>query len=164
MHRSLLNAALSLLPPTRFFTLKKLIAKFCKVEVGNNTCLAGGTRFYGRAPVVIGSACWIGLNVRVYLGVSNGVSIGNNCDIAPDVVFHTGTHDIGPTDRRAGRPTSAPIEVGDGTWIGTRAVVLAGARIGSGCVVAAGSVVISGEYPNDTLLVGVPAKPRRRLD
>jgi carbonic anhydrase/acetyltransferase-like protein (isoleucine patch superfamily) len=44
------------------------------------------------------------------------------------------------------------------------AVVLNGARIGSGCLVAAGAVVLEGAtFEPGTLIAGVPAKARRQL-
>jgi acetyltransferase-like isoleucine patch superfamily enzyme len=42
-------------------------------------------------------------------------------------------------------------------WLGTRVLVLKGARIGSGTIVGAGSIV-SGTLPGDVLAVGSPAK------
>ena len=55
------------------------------------------------------------------------------------------------------------IEIGNGTWIGTNATILTETKIGSGCVVAADSVVISGEYPDNSLLAGVPARVKKAL-
>jgi carbonic anhydrase/acetyltransferase-like protein (isoleucine patch superfamily) len=44
------------------------------------------------------------------------------------------------------------------------AVVLNGARIGNGCLVAGGAVVLEGsEIPDGSLVAGVPAKVRRAL-
>jgi carbonic anhydrase/acetyltransferase-like protein (isoleucine patch superfamily) len=54
--------------------------------------------------------------------------------------------------------------VEDDTLIGIGAIVLNGARIGKGSVVAAGSLVPEGmQVPPDTLVMGVPAKPRRAV-
>ena len=64
----------------------------------------------------------------------------------------------------AGRPVrQAPVVIERGAWIATRAMVLAGVRIGSRAVVAAGSVVHR-DVPPDTLVAGVPARPVRTLD
>jgi carbonic anhydrase/acetyltransferase-like protein (isoleucine patch superfamily) len=43
-------------------------------------------------------------------------------------------------------------------------VMLGGAHVGAGCVVAAGAVVIAGTYPAQSLLAGVPARIVRQLD
>ena len=50
------------------------------------------------------------------------------------------------------------IEIGDDVWIGANATVLKGACIGNGCIVATGAVVLSGEYPERSLIAGNPAK------
>jgi len=52
--------------------------------------------------------------------------------------------------------------VEDDTLIGIGATILNGARIGKGSVVAAGSLIPEGmDVPPGTLVMGVPAKPRR---
>lgn len=54
--------------------------------------------------------------------------------------------------------------VEDDALIGIGAVILNGARIGKGSVVAAGSLVPEGmDVPAHTLVMGVPAKPRRAV-
>lgn len=52
----------------------------------------------------------------------------------------------------------------DDCLIGIGAIILNGARIGSGSVVAAGALVPEGmQVPTNTLVMGVPAKPRREV-
>jgi carbonic anhydrase/acetyltransferase-like protein (isoleucine patch superfamily) len=52
----------------------------------------------------------------------------------------------------------------DDSLIGIGAIVLTGARIGRGSVVAAGALVPEGmQVPADTLVMGMPAKPRRAV-
>jgi carbonic anhydrase/acetyltransferase-like protein (isoleucine patch superfamily) len=54
--------------------------------------------------------------------------------------------------------------VGDGSLIGIQAVVLDGAVIGKNCLVAAGALVTSGkEFPDNSLIMGSPAKAVREL-
>ena len=53
----------------------------------------------------------------------------------------------------AGPPASRTIVIGNGTWIGANVTVIAGAVIGSGCVVAARAVVVT-DVPDDTLAAG----------
>jgi carbonic anhydrase/acetyltransferase-like protein (isoleucine patch superfamily) len=54
--------------------------------------------------------------------------------------------------------------IGDGSLIGIQAVVLNGARIGKGCLVGAGALVTEGkEFPDNSLIVGAPAKVVRQL-
>lgn len=54
--------------------------------------------------------------------------------------------------------------VGDGSLIGIQAVILNGAVIGENCLVAAGAVVKeNANFPDNSLIVGAPAKVVREL-
>ena len=53
--------------------------------------------------------------------------------------------------------------IGDGCWLGGNVAVLPGVSIGSGCVIAAGSIVTADCEP-DCLYAGIPAQLKRRLD
>jgi len=54
--------------------------------------------------------------------------------------------------------------VGDNSLIGIQAVVLNGARIGKNCLVGAGALVTEGkEFPDNSLILGSPAKVVREL-
>ena len=55
--------------------------------------------------------------------------------------------------------------VGAGALIGMGATVLNGARIGAGCLVGANALVTEGkDFPDNSLIVGAPAKAVRTLD
>jgi acetyltransferase-like isoleucine patch superfamily enzyme len=90
------------------------------------------------------------------------IIIGRNCDIAPRAIIHAGSHETGSSQRRAGKVYSGNIEIGDGCWLGTSAILLDGAKIGKGCVVAAGSLVKT-EFPDNVLVAGVPAVIKKEL-
>ena len=85
------------------------------------------------------------------------VIIGNNCDIAPEVTFHTGGHAIGTSDRRAGEGEIYTQSVGHGTWIGGRVTIINQTKIGNLCVVASCACVTK-DVADNTLVGGVPAK------
>ena len=54
--------------------------------------------------------------------------------------------------------------IGEGTLIGIQAVILNGAKIGKNCLVGAGALVTEGkEFPDNSLIVGAPAKVVRLL-
>ena len=55
------------------------------------------------------------------------------------------------------------VRIGNNVWLCARTVVLRDTSIGDGSVVAAGSVV-SGRYPENSLISGVPATVVRKLD
>ena len=55
--------------------------------------------------------------------------------------------------------------IGDNSLIGMGAIVLNGARIGRNCLVGAGALVTEGkEFPDNSLIVGSPARAIRTLD
>lgn len=115
---------------------------------------------FGSARVSIGEGTFV--NEDCVFANSVLVSIGRRCDIAHDVMFVTNTHELGDDQRRAGASKTAPIQVGDGCWIGARAVILPGVAIGSGTIIAAGAIV-SQDCEAHSLYAGVPARKIRDL-
>ncbi len=108
----------------------------------------------------------IGAETTVNIGTlltGGHIEIGRRCDIAPNVTIHAGSHEMGDANRRAGRTYAGKIVIGDGNWIGTGVTILEGARIGNGCLIAAGSVVTAGDYDDNVLLAGVPAKVKKAV-
>ena len=54
--------------------------------------------------------------------------------------------------------------IGDGSLIGIGAIILNGAKIGKNCLVGAGALVTEGkEFPDGTLIVGIPAVAKREM-
>ena len=66
-----------------------------------------------------------------------------------------------PPTRLAGFET-APIEIGDGVWVGCKATILRGVRVGDGAVIGAHALVRS-NISDGMLAVGLPAKAVRCL-
>ena len=64
------------------------------------------------------------------------------------------SHELGPSESRAGSVVGLPVSIGDGVWIGARTTVLPGVTIGPGAIVAAGSVV-NRDVEADTMVAGV---------
>ena len=53
--------------------------------------------------------------------------------------------------------------MGDNCWFGANVTVLQGVTIGSGCVIAAGSVVAH-DLPDNCLAAGVPAQVKKYIE
>lgn len=157
------NIILKLLPPTRFFVLKRTLLNLLGFCIGKNARICGDVRFYGRGGITIGDNTWIGIGCTFYVTQAAAIVIGSNCDIAPEVSFHTGSHEPGDHIRRAGAGVSKPIYIGDGSWIGTRTTILGGANIGRISIVGACSMVSEDKYPESSLLVGIPAVIKKKL-
>ena len=106
-----------------------------------------------------------GIGDYAHIGCSGGVTIGSNVIAGPYVTFHSQEHVLDDPDmpiRSQGTRESA-VTIGDDVWIGARATFLAGARVGDGSVVAAGSVV-RGEFPANCIIGGVPARVLKQRD
>ena len=59
--------------------------------------------------------------------------------------------------REQGFSEALPVVIGDDVWIGRRAMIMPGVKIGNGVVVAAGAVVTK-DVPDFAIVGGVPAK------
>jgi len=160
--RHLVNLILWPFPPTRLFAMRRVLLRLAGVGVGANARVSGRGWIYGAGDIYIGQDSWLSPGVVAYTHRDAAIHIGERCDIGPEVRFVTGSHQIGPRQRRAGQGTALPIVVGNGCWIGAGATLLGGVTIGDGSIVAAGAVVRA-NVPPDTLVAGVPATPRKSL-
>lgn len=109
-----------------------------------------------------GASISIGDNCRlngVCVHAQRSISIGNNCVIAAGVnIIDANGHQVISSNRTVGRDDPKPIRIGNNVWIGVNALILKGANIGDNSVVSAGSVVGGGDYPQNSLIQGNPAK------
>ena len=96
------------------------------------------------------------------------VEIGDECQIASStIISDTDFHPVDPILRSKqvkgesipySRVGKKEIKTGNNVWIGWNCTILKGVEIGNDCIVAAGSVVLAGSYPNGSLIAGNPAK------
>jgi acetyltransferase-like isoleucine patch superfamily enzyme len=109
----------------------------------------------------IGDRCNIGRRSAVV--ARQRVEIGDDVTFAPDVYVTDHNHRYDDPDTPITRQwvDSAPVSIGDGCWLGARAIVLPGTTLGRNVVVAGGSVV-RGDVADHSVVAGVPAKVVRR--
>ncbi|MDD5415792.1 MAG: DapH/DapD/GlmU-related protein [Candidatus Daviesbacteria bacterium] len=138
------------LVPLHLFRL--LIYAMAGVKIGKGSRIHIGARFFYPVNVQIGEGSILGDNI--FLDGRDKLIIGNHTDIASGVMILNSEHDINSEDFHA---TSSPVEIGDYVFIGPRAIILPGVKIGKGAVVAAGAVVTKdvGEFQ---IVGGVPAE------
>lgn len=97
-----------------------------------------------------------------FINAGGGVSIGSDVLIGPDAKIWSADHRFDELDvhiRHQGH-TFAPVVIGNDVWIGANCIVLKGVTIGTGAVIAAGSVV-KADVPEYAVVAGVPAKVLR---
>lgn len=143
----------------RFFERKRKLLNSIGFELGEGTKVVGPIEWTGSFRC--GKNCWLGKNMKI--NGNGSVIMGDNCDVAPEVTFQTGGHEIGTADRRAGAGCIFHQAVGNGVWIGGRVTILNNAHIGDGCVIA-GCACVTKDVPDNLLVGGVPAKTIKVLD
>ena len=101
------------------------------------------------ATVRIGKGCY--LNRNVHIVAAQSVTIGRRVKVGWDVVImDTDLH--GHSGEEA---VARPVVIEDDVWIGCRALILKGVRVGKGAVVAAGAIVTKDVPP-----MAIVASPR----
>jgi acetyltransferase-like isoleucine patch superfamily enzyme len=108
-----------------------------------------------RSGAYIGKDCFIDL--------SNAVEIGANATLAPRVSIFT-HFDAGNSWARLQYPSyTQPVQILEGAYIGTGAIILPGVTIGTGALVAAGAVV-QHDIGSYKVVGGVPAREISELE
>lgn len=151
--------------------LRKVVHKFFVMPC-EKACLAscGENVTIGRNAEITYSNVHIGDNVSLNEGVRilstrASVFIGNNVMFGPQVFIVTGDHRIdildkpmmGVTDEEKLPENDQDVVFEGDNWVGARAVILKGVRVGAGSVIAAGSVVTH-DVPSLSIVGGCPAK------
>lgn len=90
------------------------------------------------------------------------ITIGEDCQIGPNVQLLTPTHPIDPQPRRDKLEAAAPIVIGDNVWLGGGVIVCPGVSIGDNSVIGAGAVVTK-DIPANVVAVGNPARVIRAI-
>lgn len=157
LSRHIVNLLGIVAPTSAMFRLKVCLLNISGMKICHNVKINGHTWFYGRGYVEIRKNSWIGPRCRFYTNESVTITIGKNCDIAPEVAFVTGSHEVGDKNRRAGKGFCKGITIEDGCWVGAGVTILGGVSIGKGSVIGAGALV-NKSIPAGCIAVGVPAK------
>lgn len=127
--------------------------------------LAPDAHVIGRVRLGHEVGIWFGCVLR---GDNEWIEIGDRTNIQEGCVLHT---DMGfPLSIGAGctighRAILHGCTIGENSLVGMGATILNGAKIGRNCLVGANALVTEGkEYPDNSLIVGSPARALRSLD
>lgn len=134
------------------YTFRWIVYILAGVRIGSHSYLHMGTQFFYPAGIKIGRGSVIGQ--KAFLDGRAPLIIGDQVDIASEVMIYNSEHDINSEDFHA---IAQQVEIGDYVFIGPRAIILPGVNIGRGAVVAAGAVVTKsvGDF---AIVGGVPAQ------
>ena len=113
--------------------------------------------------LTFGSNVNIGDDVRI--SCVQKIDIGSNVLMGSKILIidnshgsYSGTNQSLPqTPPNSRELFSAPVSIGDNSWIGEQVIILPGVHIGSGCIVGAGSVVTK-SVPDNCIVAGNPAR------
>jgi carbonic anhydrase/acetyltransferase-like protein (isoleucine patch superfamily) len=133
--------------------------------LGQGAWVADSATVIGNVVLEEGANVWFGAILR---GDNEVMRIGKNSNVQDGCVLHS---DAGvPLTLGEGVSVGHQVmlhgcTIGAGSLIGIQAVVLNHAKIGKNSIVGAGSVVTEGkEFPDNSLIIGAPAKVVRTLD
>ena len=136
------------------------------LTAGPGTAISPNAVFSNAHNIHLGARVSIGARCTLWAGPGTGrITVGDDALFGPEVMVTAATYRHGD-----GQPVTAQamdeadVVIGRDVWLGTRAVVLPGARIGDGAIIGAGALV-RGAIPPFAIAVGAPARvvARRRI-
>jgi carbonic anhydrase/acetyltransferase-like protein (isoleucine patch superfamily) len=133
-------------------------------QIAATAWVADNATVLGRVRMGENSSVWYGAVLR---GDNDSITLGDRVNVQDGSVLHTdhGYPMVLGNDVSIGHLVMLHgCTIGEGSLVGIKAVILNGAKIGRNCLVGAGSVVTEGkEFPDNSLILGSPAKVVREL-
>ncbi len=144
-----------------------------KIEIGQKCVFGskmggfyknGSVEFIARgenSKIVLGEGIWTNNNISIIC--QNFINIGSGCLLGQNVlIMDFEAHSINP-DRRKELGEVGTVEIGKNVWVGSNVIILKNSKIGDNSIIAAGAVV-TGEFPENVIIGGVPAKIIKVID
>ena len=178
----------------RLFIILQCKLKRMDLKIGNKVSFNQQTVINGKGSVIIGDKVSIGyklggnyyknrsefqprykdavieigdevvFNNNIFICCAQRVKIGNNCLVGEGVtIFDFEAHGTSPYNRHKLRNKKEVI-IGNNVWIGSKVIILKGAKIGDNSIIAAGSVVLGKEYPSNVIIGGNPARIIKEIE
>lgn len=133
--------------------------------LGAGAWVADSADVMGAVELADNASVWFGAVLR---GDTETIRIGKNSNVQDGTVLHADLScplTIGDNVTIGHQVMLHGCTIGDNSLIGIQAVILNNAKIGKNSIVGAGSVVTEGkEFPDNSLIIGSPAKVVRTLD
>jgi len=138
-----------------------------QIVIGNNCSFGSNFRMYCKERIILGDCVLISWNVLIMDYDAHALN--------PDIRYEEREHmhkrfssfstlidSRKITNQYKAAFNSRPIVIGNNVWIGTQAMIFKGVKIGSGSVIAAGTIVTS-DIPENSLVAGNPGRIIRSL-
>ncbi|MFZ6726104.1 gamma carbonic anhydrase family protein [Undibacterium sp. MH2W] len=118
----------------------------------------------GKVKIEAKASIWFDATIR---GDNELITISENSNVQEGCILHTDPGFplvVGKNVTIGHQAMLHGCTIGEGSLIGIQAVILNGAKIGKNCLVGAGALVTEGkEFPDNSLIIGSPAKAVRTL-
>ncbi|GAA4012211.1 gamma carbonic anhydrase family protein [Actimicrobium antarcticum] len=133
-------------------------------DIDPSAFVADGATVIGLVTLAANASVWYNVTLR---GDNEPIIVGENSNVQEGSVCHTDMGfplTIGRNVTIGHQAMLHGCTIGDGALIGIQAIILNGAKIGRNCLVGAGALVTEGkEFPDNSLIIGSPAKAVRTL-
>jgi carbonic anhydrase/acetyltransferase-like protein (isoleucine patch superfamily) len=134
-------------------------------DIDPSAYVAESANIIGKARIEANASIWFDVTIR---GDNESITVGENSNVQDGCILHTdpGFPLVIGKDVTVGHQAMLHgCTIGDGSLIGIQAVIMNGAKIGKNCLVGAGALITEGkEFPDDSLIIGSPAKAVRSLN
>jgi len=138
-----------------FLRLRGWLVRHFIGKCGSDLRVGRNVVFYNPSLLTIGNHVYFAYGCSLL--ANDKINIGDEVLFGPYCVISSGEHTSQDRSYRNGKIKLAPIYIGNGSWIGSHAVITTGCRIGENTLIAAGAVVTR-DIPSDVIAGGVPAK------
>lgn len=150
---------------TRFEKIGKIVG-FDRISIGESSYFTEGFHLTAwdkgsYSEIIIGNHCYFG--GWNHITCTNKITIGDNLLTGKWVTITDNSHGETIKELMKIHPSQRPIvskgkvTIGNNVWIGEKATILPGVRIGDGAIIAANAVV-SRNVPAYSVVAGIPAK------
>ena len=133
-------------------------------EIDPSAYITDSANIIGKVRIDANASIWFDVTIR---GDNELISVGENSNVQEGCILHTDPGcplSIGKNVTIGHQAMLHGCSIGDGSLIGIQAVILNGAKIGKNCLVGAGALITEGkEFPDNSLIIGTPAKSVRVL-
>ena len=133
-------------------------------DIDPSAYITESANIIGKARIEANVSIWFEVTIR---GDNELITVSENSNVQEGCVLHTDPGyplTIGKNVTVGHHAMLHGCIIGEGSLVGIQAVILNGAKIGKNCLVGAGALVTEGkEFPDNSLIIGTPAKIVRTL-